>query len=862
MLTLPLLALLVAADPSPTEIAKAVRELASPNYLEREKAMRWLWSVGAPAEPALRDALKSDDAEVVVRARNLLDKIPYGITPDSPKQFVELIATARSSGFDGWKDVVPRLLDLGPNGLALAEKLADRLGADERERVLRRRMLDGELWRITPSLIVRGEDSRVTELLERSARAGARDTDPKAVRHYAAWLALHGELGKALPVWRERAGTDDAAVIIAHQLARIASDHAVSRAMAEKSERVDLREAAYFDAGAWAELGSLPPPNTTSYPAAILGLKLMYQNLAGQPIAATIEELKKQPQETSNVFIPSRVFRGLILANRVPDAMELIASNTLPDPQLLRFELLCQQNQFAEALGMTRSAVAEHSLHRWYWDAARLRIYHQLGEKEKYKEVLEALPTSLANTVELNGVQELIEQLSSIGRTADALPFAAAALSYGGIPSVVFEKLYPKSTLAAEAWWHVLRAQNPSDSVKETVDRMPGFLDRRLNSPDGRAALTAAIATAKEHGEGDGYRWMQGLADACQLAGLHEEARNLMTEGARKLDTNGAWLKLGDLLFEQRRFAEAATAYESAWRKDERQPLAAWLMGLSEERAGNAAGKSRRELAHRIPLGDEDTRAIFAEELGKRSHFGNEVADGTRRERALALALSTPGSSRGRTLNGAQSGDWGARTDRLEAAGDAQRFLIRMTRTNAYFKKHESYLIVLHRVESNRARGFLAKGDLDAALKAADAAHALLPGFSSPAEHIVPELARLGKTAEADRIYKATADVLDTAIAAYPQSAEFRSRRAWLAARCGRDLPAAKTLAQKAVELAPTSAVYQETLAEVLFQLGDKAGSLAAMQKALELEPKSRTYMLQKARIEAGDAKAPLAEGR
>src|SRR6476620_9219017 len=111
---------LLAADPPPAEIAKAIRDLGAPSYIDREKASRWLWSIGPGVEPALREALKSPDAEVVARARDLLDKIPYGITPDSPRRFVELIATARAGGFDGWKEVVPHLLDLGPTGLELA----------------------------------------------------------------------------------------------------------------------------------------------------------------------------------------------------------------------------------------------------------------------------------------------------------------------------------------------------------------------------------------------------------------------------------------------------------------------------------------------------------------------------------------------------------------------------------------------------------------------------------------------------------------------------------------------------------------------------------------------------------------------
>jgi tetratricopeptide (TPR) repeat protein len=221
-----------------------------------------------------------------------------------------------------------------------------------------------------------------------------------------------------------------------------------------------------------------------------------------------------------------------------------------------------------------------------------------------------------------------------------------------------------------------------------------------------------------------------------------------------------------------------------------------------------------------------------------------------------------PTSNKGRNVNGTLSSDPLARTDRLEAADDAQRFLIRMLRTNAYFKKHESYLLVLHRLEANRARGLAAKGEIDGALKAADAAQALLPGATSPAEYIVPELAKRGRAPDADRVYRAAADVLDTLCTEYPQSAEFRAKRAWLAARCRRDLPAAKELAQKAVALAPAAPGFQETLAEVCFQSGDRPGALAAIQKALDLEPKSRAYAQQKARYEAGNVNAALPEGR
>src|SRR5262245_1179991 len=151
---LALVAALVAQDPggeppgSPAAeaIAKAVRDLGADDYHARERATTWLWAAGAAAEPALREALKSADAEVVARARDLLDKIPYGVTPDMPRRFVELITAARSGGDAAWPGVVRDLLDLGPRGLEVARKLIDRLATTPAAREAMARTLDLEGW--------------------------------------------------------------------------------------------------------------------------------------------------------------------------------------------------------------------------------------------------------------------------------------------------------------------------------------------------------------------------------------------------------------------------------------------------------------------------------------------------------------------------------------------------------------------------------------------------------------------------------------------------------------------------------------------------------------------------------------------
>src|SRR5206468_334037 len=95
-------------------------------------------------------------------------------------------------------------------------------------------------------------------------------------------------------------------------------------------------------------------------------------------------------------------------------------------------------------------------------------------------------------------------------------------------------------------------------------------------------------------------------------------------------------------------------------------------------KAGDAAGREMMDLAHLLPLGDEDARATLAEELAKRTTLGHEAAEAARRERRLVVQLGLPTSSRGRNAQGPLCADPLAYPDRLAAADATQRFLFRM----------------------------------------------------------------------------------------------------------------------------------------------------------------------------------------
>ena len=56
-------------------IAKLVSQLGDEQWKVRDSAAEQLVRIGKPALPALREALTSDDLEVVVRARNVISEI-------------------------------------------------------------------------------------------------------------------------------------------------------------------------------------------------------------------------------------------------------------------------------------------------------------------------------------------------------------------------------------------------------------------------------------------------------------------------------------------------------------------------------------------------------------------------------------------------------------------------------------------------------------------------------------------------------------------------------------------------------------------------------------------------------------------
>jgi tetratricopeptide (TPR) repeat protein len=598
----------------------------------------------------------------------------------------------------------------------------------------------------------------------------------------------------------------------------------------------------------------------------------MYQERAGRTAeaAAVRKELaglaEAAPGNYQTTWI---VFRALMFADRPADAVKVLEGTADHAGVVARFEVMCQQGRYAEALAFIEGRMPGAGPYRLSWNVTRARALAQVGDTAKLRDVLAALKQEHVDPDVETNWPDLIEQVTAVG-LRDALADQVATLLSSDPPvpragpAELFAKLYPKAPLATETWWRHFRRQNPGESPRATLDRLPALCDARLAEPAGKAALEAATAAARALPPAEGERWLRGLGEACLAAGMVEPARKHFEEATRRGDTPEAWQRLGEVLAEQGHWADAEAAFDKAWQKDRKQPLPLFQRCWAKiQRGGAAAAEGRRDLAlaHLLPLGNELDRGAFVEELAKRSADpGDEFAEAARQERRLvvqaAMLFSIPGRNAQRQL----AGDPRAFADRSQVVDATERLLLRMLRTDTYYYRAEGYLAALTRLHAERARSLLAKGDAGGALREAVAAQELVPTQATVAQQLVPEFEKAGHKELADRLYAAAAAGQDKLLADHPNSAVFRNNRAWLAATCNRDLEAALAHARKAVELLPDNPGHLDTLAEVHFRRGETGQAVERMKQCLSVDPRNAYYARQLKRFEAGDRSAPVPE--
>jgi tetratricopeptide (TPR) repeat protein len=626
-------------------------------------------------------------------------------------------------------------------------------------------------------------------------------------------------------------------------------DLASARAAAEKTRNTDLLEAILLDQGDWKALADRPLPVENTDPAWAIGVKAAYQRRAGKQ--EEFERALAQLRRVGGDAWPAA--DALFFNDRPHEAIALLAQGT---DHAAAGELLALQWRFAELADLVAKVRAEGSAQRFALEAIHARTLYRLGEQDRALTHFRRLGKELTDERSISQAITLIQTEYRTGLKDLAFEHCAAMMSHlrNEVPKRLLEPVFPKQGVLAEAWWRHLRAKAPGAPLADTLGQMRRLFEGKLGAAESTAMLQGAEQAARKL-QGTEYPvWLQRLAETAQTAGRDDPARTYLDKLVEVAKTPDAHLKLGNFLAGKREWRAAAEQYRLAWEQDKARPTPLYLRGWALTKAGQEKeGWPLMELAHWLPLGNEESRYQLAEALMER-----ELFDYAARELQLLIRLGTTETDPLPNALGRLADVAVSRKDFLLAGSCMERVVLLCLRTQRRFVKTEGYVLAPLLAHQYRLRGLVAAGRPVAEWRPL-LRHNLDVFTADPnlAIHLVPELAKRGLTREADELFTTSFSFHAKVCSAYPRSGTAHNGLAWLAARCRRQLDVALEHARKAVELAPDEPAFADTLAEIHFQRGAKDEAIACIKKCIALDPKREYFKKQLKRFEAND---PLTE--
>ena len=882
--------------PTPDQVRQAIDDLASPRFAVREKASKLLWEAGKSAEESLRAAAKSKDEETANRAKAILDKFNWGLYPDTPAEVITLVEKFRGGDPDTRQQAVGELIRLKPARFDVLRKVI----ANEQDEAARKQMYERMAFQAreaVPQLLVDRHPDEANELLEICLSPN----NPASLGDYAAFQYLRGRVPDAiarLEAVRKREGDAQRATEALVYLYRVKQDWAAARKAADNSKNAELQNDLAWEANDWKRLAELATGGTEDQ-----GARAAYYRLAGDKAKydETIAELRKEMMGVEGDDSAAVVLaHALLLNGQGAEAIAVLKDRKKGGSDLV-FDLLCAQLKFKEAFAYSDAAAKdldadpEAGVEREQLVLRKAAVLAALGDRDGATQLFRGvLDKSLGpNPDRINLDRPMVDLVKAVARTgmrALAAECVGRCLAHSGSELgfeavAVLEPLFEDKAFVVYIWWLAVRSNDPKADPAVSMARVMEFVDGKADRKkvDRLAEWIAkprpkgvrdGTSSRKEFDTGDFGIQPFATAEAYRIVGAADKAEEFYKKALGApvglldppfradadpfepiLPSNYRFLlAYADFLLHQKRAKDAAAQYRKAWDVAPTQPLALFLLGHALKLAGDdKEGTRLMDLAHWVPLGNEDLRAKFSEDLAKRGFD----TDG-RKEMDLILATGWFRSFNVGNVHLRMARIKARQGDFATAARMYEKDVVSLFRTGAAFVDAKAYLSVPELARTYKARALFAAGKIDEAMTEARAGLAVLPGNIELGLGFIPDLDKAGKKKEADELYAQIKTAFEGALKDHGSSADLRNSLAWTMVNCNRDLDDALKHAQKAVEVAPKTAGYIDTLAEVHFRKKDRAKALELMKQCAALEPGNPYYRKQLERFEKKPFDSPL----
>jgi tetratricopeptide (TPR) repeat protein len=865
------------------QVARWIKDLGDADFDTRQRASEQIWNATDDdttplIEEALKAALKSDDVEVVGRATKLLDRLQLGINAKTPKNIVDLVERVRGKDQRARTEAIKGLLAAGARGREIIAKL---INADKNPAANESlgELAFREIRSALQTRMVDGDRAAVEELLD----FGLRTNQLAAHLSYAAYWLRRGKLAERLRILEavKPINPEQHAALLA-TLYRVQGDYPEARAAAERSQNQELLTAILFDEANWKELAKRPVKATPAGGDDMfeLGLLARYRRLAGDGKGAdtTLARIRAVAPNYYDYELPTEV---LLLNGRPEDALRVISSGR---GSVVAAEIYAARYQFAEALKIFdgKNPANPHDYDFVRFKVLRARTMYLLGDQEKALNILESLGKEICQGgTPLDLVGFFLATELRLGLKELAYEHAAALFARWkpeNVDEFLTQVAFPESAKTAAVWWRYFRDKHPKDEPGDTMKRLRAIVECRIPFQEFTDLVEDAMRYARGMREEQRVECFLWLADSCRDRGADVPERNCaenaMTAGvalaAKSADGEEpsparriallrlALERLADFYMSKSDWTRAAEYYGKEWETDHMRPLPAYLRGLALVKGGQEKEGNRLvDLAHDLPLAEPDARHSFIYWLDERGH-----ADAARLERELTIRINGYDDPRySEEALRALAKQARAEKKYAKAADYYERSLLCHLHAKSGFRQSVVGLLTLPAtVHFNRAMAFVTDDKFDEANREIQLCLDILPGDSSLAISLVPELEMRGHKKEAADLFAKVWSVHDGLCKDYPKSAWAHNNLAWLAVRCRRNLDEALKNAQLAVELAPDHAGYLDTLAEVYFQKGDKEKALELATKCIKIDPTNGYFQRQLKRIAAGDPSVDIQE--
>jgi hypothetical protein len=887
----------VAGQDAAAAIESAITRLGDREFDVRQEATDFLWGIGPPASLALKNALQDPDPEVRSRARSILERHSYGIFVETPQHEVKLINRFRYGSRVESKKAYQRLAKEGSveTLLTLLRQVSGRdLLAEFRELVLRRLEQDREVdqlltlatrWldeaesadhreriqakmcRQVPRLLASGRKALAESVLAQTA------TTDQGMRDWAVYLFLEGKLADAI------VSVDAANELNATRMKQQVYFWRVQGNVNEASEFArrlgkdadDLLRGTLFERRDWPALAeSLGEQIRADADGAgqnieALGYAAAFCRLAGE--TNDFNQMVERIQSLAGA-VPKLEFKcaeALLINQRVGEGIDVLRQNR----KVIAFEMLCLQERYKEAFELADindphddnihlfEAIAAKAgsksqpvTRRFQLALATARVLHRLGEQDQAIRAFEVLAKAVRHERGTAKLHDICKAEYRAGLWHRACEHAAIILDKGKYPDPI-PTLFPRQSNLARVWYKFFRNSQAASNL-QALQRTGALL--RAGSSDPRKQIAALAADASAHAEQfeekERASWLLAISRTCDLLDRHDLAVEHL-EMASSFSSDAA-LRLGDVAARDEDWVTAGQWYEKARDLDVDSCLARYLHGYSLKQRGRLEqGQAQIDLALLLPLANSTARRQLASGLKERGLRQAAVEQWQLVLRSGGFLVSLEGEFRDTSVVDAAQNIGNSLTDDLLGRANYWEIMhLSCLEELLWIPSYRGYFHTPHILHKTRAQAYLREGQFELARQEIKLSRSFMPGNIELAEHLVPDLEQAGQQTAADELFEDCFKFVSNVCKQFPDSPLHHNNLAWLCARCDRQLDTALVHVRRALELAPQTPSYLDTLGEVHFRRGEYAQAVECARECLALEPNSEFFQKQLERFQ------------